>query len=76
MMSKNYKNLVAAIMLQATRDYFHKKTTPEKRQRILKDLRSKWMRDLTDGTSVNIAEQLEKHPKEIRSRLRKMPEEE
>jgi hypothetical protein len=65
------RNLACAITLRAVKDYFGKKSTPKKRTEILKDLRSGWMRDLTNGTSVNVAEQLEKHPKEILARLRK-----
>lgn len=85
-MDKNYKNLVAAIMLQAVKDYFvkrkydtEKKTEAmfiKKRKMILKDLRSDYMDTLSNGTSLIVAEQLEKHPKEIRARLLKMPKEE
>lgn len=63
------RQLAAAVMLQAVKDYFQ--SSSAKKQLILKDLRSTWMRTFTDGTSVNVAEQLEKRPEEIRARLRK-----
>lgn len=68
-----YKNLLAAIMLQAAKDYVDG-TEAEKKQ-ILRDLRSKYMRSLTDDQSAIIAEQLELHPTEIAERLNKMPKE-
>lgn len=70
------RQLAAAVTLQAAKDYFGKKATPERRAQILKDLRSPWMRNFTGGTSKNVAEQLEKNPKEIRERLRKCAKEE
>ena len=63
------RQLAAAVMLQAVKDYFQSSTG--KKRVILKDLRSAWMRFFTDGTSVNIAEELEKHPEAIRERLRR-----
>ena len=63
------KNLIAAITMQAVRDYFRSST--EGKKIILKELRSSWMRMLTDDKSVIVAEQLEKHPEEIRERLRR-----
>lgn len=69
-----YKNLVAAIMLQAAKDYVD--GTKAEQKQILRDLRSKYMTTLTDGQSAIIAEQLELHPNEIRQRLRKETEEE
>jgi len=68
------RQLAAALMLQAVKDYFHSSTG--KKRVILKDLRSAWMRFLTNGTSVNIAEELEKHPEEIRERMRRHAKEE
>ena len=62
-------NLVAAIVLQAVKDYFRSST--KGKQIILQDLRSPWMKMLTDEMSVVVAEQLEKHPEEIRERLRR-----
>ena len=63
------RQLAAAITLQAVKDYFN--GSAKKKQLILKDLRSDWMQSLTGGTSKNVAEQLELHPKEIRERLRR-----
>lgn len=65
-----YKNLVAAIMLQAVRDYVD--GTEKKRKQILKDLRSPYMRTLSDDQSIIIANQLELHPDDIAKRLRKI----
>ena len=74
MTEHSIKQLAAAVTLQAVKDYF--KGSTAKKQLILKDLRSKWMLTLTDGTSANVAEQLEKHPEEIRERLRRHAKEE
>lgn len=68
------RQLAAAVTLQAVKDFFHSST--KKKRIILKDLRSGWMRNFTNGTSVNVAEQLEKNPEEIRERLRKHAKEE
>lgn len=70
MTEESIRRLAAAVTMQAVRDYF--KTKSEKsRKTILKDLRSSWMDMLTNGTSINVAEQLEKHPAEIKERLRR-----
>ena len=74
MTDKNIKSLAIATIWMAVRDYFD--TTPERRRIILKDLRSPWMDLFTNGMSVIVAEQLELHPKEIETRLRKMRGEE
>lgn len=66
----NIKDLTSAITLQAVRDYFAKGVTSEERQKILYELRSTWMRFITNGNSVIVAEQLELHPEEIAERLR------
>ena len=71
MTEHSIRQLAAATTMQAVKDYFSKKATPKRRAEILKDLRSGWMRDFTGGTSVNVAEQLEKNPKEIRARILK-----
>jgi hypothetical protein len=67
------RNLACAITMQAVRDYFADK---DKQHQILKDLRSPWMDFITGGLSVMTADQLEKHPNEIKARMRKMPKEE
>lgn len=79
------RQLASAIILQAVRDYFIKKEyktvkkTEEmfdkKRKEIIKDLRSAYMDMLSNGQSVLVAEQLEKHPEEIAVRLHKYEEE-
>lgn len=63
------RNLACAITLQAVKDYLKEGKTDAKRQAILKELRSPYMQLITDGTSVTVAEQLEKNPKEIAERL-------
>jgi hypothetical protein len=68
----NYRNLLAAIMFQAAKDYVNH---AEDRQQILRDLRSDYMTALSDGQSAIIAEQLERNLQAIKSRLRKLPEE-
>lgn len=72
MNEQGIRNLTSAITLQAVKDYFH--STDGGKKFILKELRSPWMQMLTDGQSEVIAEQLEKHPEEIRERLRKHKE--
>jgi len=62
------RNLVAAIMLQAAKDYVA--GAPKKQQAILKDLRSSYMDMLSNGMSIAVAEQLELHPAEIAARMR------
>lgn len=62
-----YRQLAYAIVLQAVKDFFN--TSTAGKRAILKDLRSSYMNSITSGTSRNIAEQLEKHPEEIRKRL-------
>ena len=79
------RQLACTIILQAVRDYFIKKEyktikkTEEmfdkKRKEIIKDLRSAYMDMLSNGQSVLVAEQLEKHPEEIAVRLHKYEEE-
>lgn len=79
------RQLASAIILQAVKDYFIKKEyktvkkTEEmfdkKRKEIIKDLRSAYMDMLSNGQSVLVAEQLEKHPEEIAVRLHKYEEE-
>ena len=68
------RQLACAVTLQAVQDYFN--SASEKKQLILKDLRSSWMNSFTNGTSIVVAEQLEKHPEEIRERLRRHSKEE
>ena len=63
------RNLACAIIMQAVRDYL--RSASGKKELILKDLRSPYMDMLSNGMSVVVAEQLEKHPEEIRARLRK-----
>ena len=68
------KNLAYATMYQAVKDFV--KATDKKRNVILKELRSSWMNWFTNGMSLIVAEQLENHPKDIITRMRKMKEDE
>lgn len=65
------RNLACAITMQAVKDFFATGATSKKQKEILKELRSKWMDFITNGTSVMVAEQLELHPQEIAERLRR-----
>lgn len=71
----NYKNLGAAIVLEAVKEYFEPKTDDTKKKVILKELRSDYVYQFSGGMSLVVAEQLEKHPKEIAERLGKCQEE-
>ena len=75
MIANNVKELAAATILQAVKDYFDCASAPKKQAVILKDLRSPWMDLLTGGMSAIVATQLENHPVEIAERLNKMPKE-
>ena len=68
MSDANIRNLACAIIMQAVRDFLD--GTDKQRKAILKDLRSSYMDLLSNGTSVVVAEQLEKHPEEIAERMR------
>jgi hypothetical protein len=68
----NVRQLACATILQAVKDYFA--TSERGKNKILKDLRSQWMSDLSNGTSIVVAEQLEKNPKEIKARIQKHKE--
>lgn len=67
----NYRQLGAAIVLEAAKEYFEPQTTEEKKKVILKELRSDQIYQLSSGFSIVAADQLEKHPKEIAERLGK-----
>ena len=67
--ARNVRQLAMAILLQATRDYCRNKSDGN-RKAILKDLRSNHMDFVSNGTSIMVADQLEKHPEEIAERLR------
>lgn len=64
----NARQLVATVMLQATRDYC-KTGSESNRKAILKDLRSSHMDFVSNGMSVIVAEQLEKNYEAIKARI-------
>lgn len=72
----HYKNLAFAICLQAVRDYCKPTTSKAMRKVILKDLRSAWMDFITGGTSLTVADELEKNLDEITDRVRRQMAEE
>lgn len=73
MIESSIRNLACAICMQAAKDYFATEN-PDERKVILKDLRSKYMEFITNGTSVAVADQLEMNPNEIRDRMRRYHE--
>ena len=62
------RQLACAITMQAVRDYFIKKEYKTVKKTDYMDM-------LSNGQSVIVAEQLEKHPEEIAVRLHKYEEE-
>lgn len=58
-----YKNLGAAIALQAAKDYA--KASPAERRWIIKNLRSEYMQSITDGASVLLADALKRDYKRV-----------
>lgn len=74
MNDQSIRNLAAAIILQAVKDYLAADGVPSKQSVILKDLRSARMDFITGGSSVIVAERLETHPEEIADRLRQYRE--
>lgn len=62
------KQLAAAIMLQAAKDYFN--TSENGKKVIINDLRSEWMLFLTDGQSEIISEKLLSDPEGIKTRIK------
>lgn len=69
--SYNYRNLGAAIVLQAVKDYLDPKERFGKKTTILKHLKAPGLAALSDGLALVAAEQLKKNPKEIAERLGK-----
>lgn len=67
-MDKYFNNLVAAIMLQAVKDYIDGNSA--ERCVILEELRSKYMECISDGQSLIVAEKLEKNIDEITLRMK------
>ena len=68
MTDKAIRNLACAVVLQAVKDYLY--ATPQKQAAILKELRSPYMDLFSNGTSLAVADQLEKHPEEIAERMK------
>jgi hypothetical protein len=67
----NYRNLGAAIVLQAVKDYFDPKERFGKKATIRKHLKAPGLVALSDGLSLVAAEELKKNPKAIAERLGK-----
>lgn len=64
----NAHQLIAAVLFQATKDYCETRSESS-RGAIIKDLRSSRMEYMSNGMSIVVAEQLKKHPNEIRERV-------
>jgi hypothetical protein len=67
-MRNTYKQLGAAIVLQAVKDYF--KADDDMKRCIIKELKSEYLYQFAGRTSFVVAEALEKNPKEIAARLK------
>lgn len=70
----NYQELGYSIAIQAAKDYLHSNSPNEKR-RIIKDLKSEWMKFITNDISVLLAEKLKSVPDEVRINFARMGEE-
>ena len=66
--SVNARQLVAAILLQATRDYCRTNAESSHKE-VIRSLRSSHMDFISNGMSIIVAEQLEKNGDEIKARL-------
>ena len=73
-MEQCYRNLAAAVLLQAAKDYCDRGTTKEQQKVIIKDLKGQWMDFFTNGTSKSVANELLTNEKIIRIRLKKCEE--
>jgi uncharacterized protein YeeX (DUF496 family) len=71
----NYRNLGCAIVLQAVKDYCEPKCSNAMKGAIMKNLKSDYLIQLSDGLSLVAATELQKNPKEIAIRLGKLEEE-
>lgn len=67
-MDKCINALAAAVLLQAAKDYCDAQTSQMK-AKIIRELKTPWVRFLSDDFSVVIAEQLQKNEKTIAQRL-------
>jgi hypothetical protein len=65
-MQKNYRQLGCAVAIQAMKDYF--RVCEANQKIILKELRSAWVDWLTDGLSLELANQLEANPEKVKKR--------
>ena len=67
-----YRNLGAAIAMQAAKDYEH--ASPAMRRVIIKDLRSQYMDTITNGMGAMLADALKKDHKTVIRRIKNMEE--
>ena len=71
----NYRQLGFAIALQAAKDCEKidgKKTTPQKRAAIIKQLRSEYMDTITEGLASQLADELQKDYMAVVTRIKNM----
>ena len=66
-----HKHLGCAVTVRAVKDFFRAKTD-EKKQEIIKDLRSEWMEWLTEGLAEQVADKLESDPDGVKCRFKQM----
>ena len=66
------QELAYAVVMQFVRDYCAPNVSAKKKRIILMDLRSDWMNFISNGASLIVADQLEKHPEEIAARLKRL----
>lgn len=74
--SEIYRKLGMAIVWELLKWYCEKGTDKYTRKSLLKDFRSDYLNQLSDGMALVVAEQLEKNPKEIIERVKKYKAEE
>ena len=74
--SESYCKLGKAIVWELLKWYCEKGTSKATRKAIIKDLRSDYLDQFSDGMALVVAEHLEKNSKEIIERVRKEKNEE
>lgn len=67
----NYHNLGCAIVLQAVKDYCKRNASNARKGEIMKNLKSDYLIQLSDGLSLVAAQELKKDLKGVAKRLNK-----
>ena len=71
MLTSEYHNIGKAIVWELLKWYCEKGTSKATRKAIIKDLKSDYLDQFSDGMALVVAEHLEKNSKEIIERVRK-----